>query len=41
MLGMAENGIRPVINMELNEEQKAIYDAAVADLLAGKIDIAD
>ena len=41
VLGMAENGIRPVINMELNEEQKAIYDAAVADLLAGKIDIAD
>lgn len=41
VLGMADNGIRPVINMELTSEQQAIYDAAVADLLAGKIDIAD
>ena len=38
---MKENGIRPVINIELTSEQQAVYDAAVADLLAGKIDIAD
>ena len=41
VLGMKENGIRPVINIELTSEQQAVYDAAVADLLAGKIDIAD
>lgn len=41
VLGMKENGIRPVINVELTSEQQAVYDAAVADLLAGKIDIAD
>lgn len=41
VLGMADNGIRPVINVELTSEQKAVYDAAVADLLAGKIDIVD
>lgn len=41
VLGMKENGIRPVINIELTSEQQAVYDAAVADLLADKIDIAD
>ena len=41
VLGMKENGIRPVINIELTSEQQAVYDTAVADLLAGKIDIAD
>lgn len=41
VLGMADNGIRPVINIELTSEQQKIYDAAIADLLAGKIDIAD
>lgn len=41
VLGMAENGIRPVINVTLTSDQKAVYDAAVADLLAGKIKIAD
>lgn len=41
VLGMADNGIRPVINVTLTSDQKAVYDAAVADLLAGKIDIAD
>lgn len=41
VLGMKDNGIRPVINVELTSEQQAVYDAAVADLLAGKIDIAD
>lgn len=41
VLGMADDGIRPVINIELTSEQQAVYDAAVADLLAGKIDIAD
>lgn len=41
VLGMAENGVRPVINVTLTSDQKAVYDAAVADLLAGKIKIAD
>ncbi len=41
ILGMKENGINPVINVELTKEQKDIYDKAVADLIAGKIDIAD
>ena len=39
VLGMSENGIRPVINAELTKEQQEVYDAAVADLLAGKIDL--
>ncbi len=39
VLGMKENGIKPIINVELTKEQQEIYDAAVADLLAGKIEI--
>ncbi|HMM31754.1 MAG TPA: BMP family protein [Clostridia bacterium] len=41
IIGMADNGIDPVINATLTAEQQAIYDAAVADLIAGKIDIVD
>ena len=41
ILGMEEKGIEPVINVELTSEQKAVYDKAVEDLIAGKVDIAD
>ena len=41
ILGMEEKGIEPVINLELTSEQKAVYDKAVEDLIAGKVDIAD
>ena len=41
VLGMEEKGIEPIINVELTSEQKAIYDKAVEDLIAGKVDIAD
>lgn len=41
VLGMKEEGITPVINVELTSEQKAIYDKAVEDLIAGKTDVAD
>ncbi len=41
VLGLADEGIRPVINVELSEEQQAIYDAALQDLIDGKIDIAE
>lgn len=41
IIGMADNGIDPVINVTLDANAKATYDAAVADLIAGKIDIVD
>ena len=41
IIGMADNGIQPVINATLDSEAKAVYDAAIADLIAGKIDIVD
>lgn len=41
VLGMADEGIRPVINIELTEEQQAVYDAALQALVDGEIDIAD
>lgn len=41
VVGMADGGINPVINVELDEEAQAIYDQAIADLVAGNIDIAD
>ena len=41
VVGMAEEGIRPVINAKLDADAQAVYDAAIADLLAGKIDIDD
>ena len=39
VIGMAEGGLKPVINAELTKEQQEVYDAAVADLSAGKIDL--
>ena len=39
VIGMAEGGLKPVINAELTKEQQEVYDAAVADLAAGKIDL--
>ena len=41
VVGMADGGINPVINIELSPEDQAIFDAAIADLIAGNIDIAD
>ena len=41
VLGMADEGIRPVINIELTEEQQAVYDAALQDLIDGNVDIAE
>ena len=41
MIGMADGGIDPVVNVTLTEEQQAIYDQAIADLTAGNLDIAD
>ena len=41
VLGMADEGIRPVINVELTEEQQAVYDEALQALVDGEIDIAD
>ncbi len=41
ILSMEEKGINPIINAKLTSEQKAVYDKAVADLIAGNIDIAD
>jgi len=41
IIGMADNGIAPVINVTLSADAQAKYDAAVADLVAGKIDIVD
>ncbi len=41
IIGMADNGIEPVINAKLDNEAQSTYDAAIADLIAGKIDIAD
>jgi basic membrane protein A len=40
VLGMAENGIIPVVNDLLSAEGKAAVDAAVAALKAGEVDIA-
>jgi len=39
VLGMAENGIRPVVNDMLSAEGKAGVEKAIADLKAGKVDI--
>lgn len=41
VLGLKEEGIRPVVNVELTEEQQAVYDKALQDLMDGKIDIAE
>lgn len=41
VVGMADGGIEPVLNVTLTEDQQAIYDAAIADLIAGNIDIPD
>ena len=41
VVGIADKGIEPVINLTLTAEAKAIYDKAIADLTAGKINIAD
>ena len=41
VVGMADKGIDPVINVTLTDEQQATYDAAVEALIAGEIDIAD
>ena len=41
VVGMADGGINPVINVELDDDAKAIYDQAIADLVAGNIDIDD
>jgi basic membrane protein A len=41
VIGMADGGIDPVVNVTLTEEQQAIYDQAIADLTAGNLDIAD
>lgn len=41
IMGMADKGIEAVLNKELTAEQKEIYDAAIAALVAGEIDIAD
>lgn len=41
IVGMADKGIDPVINHPLDEEAQAVYDQAIADLVDGKIDIAD
>lgn len=40
VLGIAENGITPVVNDLLSAEGKAAVEQAIADLKAGKIDIA-
>lgn len=39
ILGMAENGIQPVIGDKLSAEGKAAVEKAIADLKAGKLDI--
>lgn len=41
ILGLKEKGIVPVLNVTLTDDQKTVYDAALADLQAGKIDIPD
>jgi len=41
IVGMADEGISPVVNATLTADQQAVYDAAIADLVAGKIGIAD
>lgn len=40
VLGMADGGITPVINIELDEEAQAVYDSAIEALTSGEIDIA-
>lgn len=40
VLGIAENGITPVMNDLLSAEGKAAVEQAIADLKAGKVDIA-
>ena len=39
VLGMADGGITPVINMELDADAQAIYDSAIEALTNGEIDI--
>ena len=41
VVGMAEKGVLPVVNIELDAEKQAIFDKALEELAAGKIDIAD
>jgi basic membrane protein A len=41
VLGLADKGIEPIINATLNADAQAKYDKALADLAAGKINIAD
>lgn len=41
IIGLADGGIKPVINVELSADAQAIYDQAMSDLTAGKLDIAD
>lgn len=39
VVGLADEGIAPVINTTLSSDAQAVYDAALADLKAGKIDL--
>ena len=39
VVGMADKGIEPIINATLDADAKAIYDKALTDLAAGKINI--
>ncbi|PKM73122.1 MAG: hypothetical protein CVU91_06030 [Firmicutes bacterium HGW-Firmicutes-16] len=41
VVGMADKGIEPIINVALDADAQAVYDQALADLAAGKIDIVD
>lgn len=41
IIGMADGGIDPVMNVTLDADAQATYDAAVAALIAGEIDIVD
>ena len=41
ILGISDKGIEPVINATLDADAQAVYDKALADLEAGKINIAD
>lgn len=41
VVGMADGGISPTLNVELSAEQQAVYDQALKDLADGKLNIAD
>lgn len=41
VVGIADKGIDPIINTALSADAKVIYEKAIADLTAGKIDIVD